>query len=181
MCCSHPVLQHSQSSFTPPKARLTRASKRQGKTPRKGQVIAGGRGKSFGKGGVAARRPEQGFGQQEGAVLQVRQQPSAVEAGGTAVAERVVPAQEPMIGRQQRHGSAPPPTVGRRAPSVMSLPGRLCSIDEAAEHLGVSVRFVRRLVAERRIRHMKVGRYVRFDRTDLDAFVAAGVREALRP
>jgi excisionase family DNA binding protein len=63
----------------------------------------------------------------------------------------------------------------------MSLPGRLCSIDEAAEHLGVSVRFVRRLVAERRIRHMKVGRYVRFDRTDLDAFVAAGVREALRP
>ncbi|SDQ05707.1 helix-turn-helix domain-containing protein [Quadrisphaera sp. DSM 44207] len=39
------------------------------------------------------------------------------------------------------------------------------------------VRFVRRLVAERRIRHAKVGRYIRFDRQDLDAFLAAGVRE----
>jgi excisionase family DNA binding protein len=73
------------------------------------------------------------------------------------------------------------PASGRPATGPTPSPQRLCSIDEAAEHLGVSVRFVRRLVAERRIRHMKVGRYVRFDRTDLDAFVAAGVREALWP
>lgn len=58
-----------------------------------------------------------------------------------------------------------------------SAASQLCGIGEAAEHLCVSVRFVRRLVAERRIRHVKVGHYVRFDRADLDAFIAAGVRE----
>jgi excisionase family DNA binding protein len=62
-------------------------------------------------------------------------------------------------------------------PSVARSSGHLCSVAEAAEHLGVSVRFVRRLVAERRIRHIKVGRYVRFDRADLETFIAAGVRE----
>jgi len=41
--------------------------------------------------------------------------------------------------------------------------------------LGVPVRFVRRLVAERRVRFVKLGRYVRFDPADLDALVAAGV------
>lgn len=67
----------------------------------------------------------------------------------------------------------------RRAAARSSPVGRLCSVEEAAEHLSTSVRFVRRLVAERRIRHVKVGRYVRFDRNDLDAFLAAGVREPL--
>ena len=174
MCCSPPVLQHSQSSFAPTTAKLTWASRQQGKTPGKGQVVAGGRGKSFGEGGVAARRPEQGFGQRGGAVLQVRQQPSAVEAGGTAVVEHVVPAQEPVVRRRQRPGGASSLAAGRLAPGSTSPSRRLCSINEAAEHLGVSVRFVRRLVAERRIRHVKVGRFVRFDLMDLEAFVVAG-------
>lgn len=51
--------------------------------------------------------------------------------------------------------------------------GPLLSIDEAAERLGVGVRFVRRLVAERRIRYFKIGRHIRFARADLDVFVAA--------
>ena len=42
----------------------------------------------------------------------------------------------------------------------------------AADWLGVEERFVRRLVAERRIAYYKVGRHLRFDADDLDAFLA---------
>jgi excisionase family DNA binding protein len=51
---------------------------------------------------------------------------------------------------------------------------RLLTVDEAAERLGTSVRFVRRLIAERRIAYTKLGRHVRIAARDLDAFVAAG-------
>ena len=54
----------------------------------------------------------------------------------------------------------------------------LLSIEQAAERLGTSVRFVRRLVFERRIAYMKLGRHVRIDPDDLDAFIAAGRVEA---
>jgi excisionase family DNA binding protein len=39
----------------------------------------------------------------------------------------------------------------------------LLTIDELAEHLGVTVRHVRRQIAERRLPYLKVGRLVRFD------------------
>lgn len=44
----------------------------------------------------------------------------------------------------------------------------------AAERLGVTERFMRRLVAERRIPFHKLGYHVRFKVSDLDAFAAAG-------
>ena len=50
----------------------------------------------------------------------------------------------------------------------------LLSVEEAATELGTPVRFVRRLVHERRIRFHKIGKYVRISRSDLDAFIAAG-------
>lgn len=50
----------------------------------------------------------------------------------------------------------------------------LLTVDQACERLGTSPRFVRRLIAERRITFIKLGRHVRIDSTDLDAFVAAG-------
>ena len=56
----------------------------------------------------------------------------------------------------------------------------LLSVEEAAERLGTSVRFVRRLIAERRIAYMKVGRHVRLDPTDVEAFIAAS-RVEIRP
>jgi excisionase family DNA binding protein len=56
--------------------------------------------------------------------------------------------------------------------------GALVNVSEAAERLGTPVRFVRRLVAERRIRFYKVGRYIRLDVADLDEFVSAGLVEA---
>jgi excisionase family DNA binding protein len=49
----------------------------------------------------------------------------------------------------------------------------LLSVERAAERLGTSVRFVRRLIAERRIAYLKVGRHVRLDPTDVEAFITA--------
>jgi excisionase family DNA binding protein len=55
---------------------------------------------------------------------------------------------------------------------------RLLSPQEVADRLGTSLRFVRRLVLERRIPFIKVGRHVRIAASDLDAFIAAGRVEA---
>ena len=49
----------------------------------------------------------------------------------------------------------------------------LLTVDQAALRLGTSVRFVRRLVFERRIAYVKLGRHVRIAARDLDAFIAA--------
>ena len=57
---------------------------------------------------------------------------------------------------------------------------RLLTVEEAAERLGTSVRFVRRLIAERRIAYVKLGRHVRLDSTDVEAFIAAS-RVEVRP
>jgi excisionase family DNA binding protein len=54
---------------------------------------------------------------------------------------------------------------------------RLLSVGEAAEMLGTTVRFPRRLVAERRIRFVHVGRHVRIPISALEAFVASGTVE----
>ena len=48
----------------------------------------------------------------------------------------------------------------------------LIGIDQLAARLGVSERFVRRLVDERRIAFHKIGRYVRFDPDDVDDWIA---------
>ena len=55
---------------------------------------------------------------------------------------------------------------------------RLLTVQEAADRLGTSVRFVRRLIAERRIAYVRVGRHVRIAEADLARFVAAGRVEA---
>jgi excisionase family DNA binding protein len=55
---------------------------------------------------------------------------------------------------------------------------KLLTVEEAAERLGTSVRFVRRLILERRIAYTKLGRHVRIAASDLDAFIAAGRVEA---
>ena len=48
------------------------------------------------------------------------------------------------------------------------------TVAEAATFLNTSERFIRRLVAERRVAFHHVGRHVRFTVADLDAFVQAG-------
>jgi excisionase family DNA binding protein len=49
----------------------------------------------------------------------------------------------------------------------------LLRIEEAAEVLGMSVRHVRRLVAERRIAFHRLGRSVRIAPADIEAYLAA--------
>lgn len=49
--------------------------------------------------------------------------------------------------------------------------GRLMSISEVADALGVEVRHVRRLVLERRIPYIKWGRLLRFDPDDVTAWI----------
>jgi excisionase family DNA binding protein len=48
------------------------------------------------------------------------------------------------------------------------------TVVETAEYLNTSERFVRRLIAERRIAFHHVGRHVRFALSDLDQWLAAG-------
>jgi excisionase family DNA binding protein len=55
---------------------------------------------------------------------------------------------------------------------------RLLDVPAAAAYLAVSPRFMRRLVAERRVSFVKLGRHVRFDVEDLDRFVESGRVEA---
>lgn len=59
---------------------------------------------------------------------------------------------------------------------------RLFTIEEAADALGTSTRFPRRLVAQRRIRFVKVGKFVRIPESAIDEFVHEGtVDVVVRP
>jgi excisionase family DNA binding protein len=54
---------------------------------------------------------------------------------------------------------------------------RLLTVGQAAELLGTTERFPRRLIAERRIRFVRVGRHVRIPESALGEFIAAGMVE----
>ncbi|MDA8048352.1 MAG: helix-turn-helix domain-containing protein [Actinomycetota bacterium] len=54
---------------------------------------------------------------------------------------------------------------------------RLLNIDQVAVHLGVTTRHIRRLVSERRIPYLKVGRFVRFDPAAVGVWLDGARRE----
>jgi len=54
---------------------------------------------------------------------------------------------------------------------------RLLTVAQVAELLGTTERFPRRLIAERRIRFVRVGRHVRIPESALREFIAAGLVE----
>ena len=54
---------------------------------------------------------------------------------------------------------------------------RLLTVEEAAEKLNTSVRFVRRLIAERRIWYTHVGRHVRIPESAVRELIQAGMVE----
>jgi excisionase family DNA binding protein len=58
-------------------------------------------------------------------------------------------------------------------PSDAARAGRLLKPEEAAERLNVSLRFIRRLCHERRLPYTKVGKFVRFDADELEAWITA--------
>ncbi len=69
-------------------------------------------------------------------------------------------------------------TAPRSGPVTADVRGaprdELLTIEQAGEYLGTGGRFVRRLVAQRRVGYVKLGRYVRLQRSVLDAFIEAG-------
>jgi excisionase family DNA binding protein len=56
---------------------------------------------------------------------------------------------------------------------------RLLTVAEVAELLGTSERFPRRLIAERRIAYVHVGRHVRIPESAIRSFIAAGLVEPI--
>ena len=66
-------------------------------------------------------------------------------------------------------------TRSAHAPGIQrSAPTQLLTVEQAAEHLGTGERFVRRLIAQRRIPFIKLGKHVRVERSALDHFIDAG-------
>ena len=55
----------------------------------------------------------------------------------------------------------------------------LLTVDEAADRLGTSPRFPRRLITERRIRFVRVGRHVRIPASALAAYIEANTVESM--
>ena len=53
----------------------------------------------------------------------------------------------------------------------------LLTVDQAAERLGTTPRFIRRLRTERRIAVIKLGKHIRIDSNDLDAYITASRQE----
>lgn len=51
---------------------------------------------------------------------------------------------------------------------------KLLTVDEAADALNTTPRFVRRLISERRIPFHHIGRHVRIAEADVKAFIDAG-------
>jgi excisionase family DNA binding protein len=58
---------------------------------------------------------------------------------------------------------------------------RLLNISEVADRLGVDVRHIRRLVHERRIPFIKWGHLLRFDPTEIEAWIDQNRRAARQP
>jgi len=57
---------------------------------------------------------------------------------------------------------------------------RYLSVDQVAELLGTTTRFPRRLIEERRIRYVKVGRHVRIPESAINEYLKARTVEPLR-
>ncbi|MET9917410.1 excisionase family DNA-binding protein [Streptomyces sp. NPDC006435] len=73
------------------------------------------------------------------------------------------------------HASAQPRTAGEA-----NTTDRLLTVDEAAARLGTGVRFVRRLIQERRIRYVKLGKHVRIADSVLTAYIVERTVEPVR-
>ena len=57
----------------------------------------------------------------------------------------------------------------------------LLTLEQAAERLGTSVRFVRRLRHVRRLTFIKLGKHLRIDNSDLEAYITSCREPVERP
>ncbi|WP_432103727.1 helix-turn-helix domain-containing protein [Streptomyces sp. bgisy091] len=53
----------------------------------------------------------------------------------------------------------------------MTTTDTLLTVEQAAERLGTGVRFIRRLIQERRIRYVKLGKLVRIPESAIAAYI----------
>ncbi|MEV0581307.1 excisionase family DNA-binding protein [Nonomuraea sp. NPDC050310] len=74
------------------------------------------------------------------------------------------------MSRTERRPATPLPDV---------VKDRLLTVKQAAIRLNTSTRFPRRLIAERRITFVRVGRNVRIPESALEEFIRAGVVEPI--
>ncbi|WP_406305039.1 excisionase family DNA-binding protein [Streptomyces sp. NBC_00885] len=58
---------------------------------------------------------------------------------------------------------------------------RYLSVDQVAEVLGTTVRFPRRLIEERRIEYVKVGRHVRIPESAIREYIASHTIQPRQP
>ena len=66
-----------------------------------------------------------------------------------------------------------PGTTARRV-ALPEQHNQLLTVAQAGDYLGTGERFIRRLIAQRRITYVKLGKYVRLQRSILDEFIEAG-------
>lgn len=64
--------------------------------------------------------------------------------------------------------------TGQEHDSDVGVDDELLTVAQVGEYLHTGERFVRRLVAERRISYVKLGKHVRLQRSALDEFIQAG-------
>jgi excisionase family DNA binding protein len=57
--------------------------------------------------------------------------------------------------------------------------GKLLTVRQAADRLGTSITFPRRLIAERRITFVRVGRHVRIPEAAIEDLIVRGTVEAI--
>ena len=57
---------------------------------------------------------------------------------------------------------------------------RLLTVEQAAERFGTTARFPRRLISERRIAFVRLGRHVRIPESALEDFIQSGLVEPER-
>lgn len=60
------------------------------------------------------------------------------------------------------------------------MDSRYLSVDQVAELLGTTARFPRRLIEERRIRYVKVGRHVRIPASAVEEYIDSHTVEPVR-
>jgi excisionase family DNA binding protein len=68
----------------------------------------------------------------------------------------------------------------RRSATPPSSSGDLLTVEQAADYLNITEHFMRRLIRERRIPFLKVGRLVRLRRTDIEAYLVGCAVPAVR-
>jgi len=84
-----------------------------------------------------------------------------------------------MATPEEPHRSAPESdTIRAAAARASGISDRLLTLAQVAEIMNTSPRMARRLVEERRIEHLRIGRHIRISAAALRSFLEAGKVEA---